>query len=110
MAVKKKSNVISQQARKELTELAADRTRSIRPPAVVRLNSENLPRPAAEAAGQPAAPPPPGYTELLEDLENRIRQTQVRAATAASRELIRLYWDIGREIVQRREREGWGRR
>ena len=27
---------------------------------------------------------------------------------AASRELIRLYWDIGREIVQRQDREGWG--
>ena len=33
---------------------------------------------------------------------------QVRAAVAANRELIRLYWDIGREIVQRQEREGWG--
>ncbi len=51
---------------------------------------------------------PPGYGELLEDLKSRILRTQVRAAVAASRELIRLYWDIGREIVQRQEREGWG--
>ena len=27
---------------------------------------------------------------------------------AASRELVRLYWDVGREIVQRQDREGWG--
>ncbi len=53
-------------------------------------------------------PLPPGYAELLEDLKNRIWRTQVRATVAASRELVRLYWDIGREIVQRQDREGWG--
>jgi predicted nuclease of restriction endonuclease-like (RecB) superfamily len=52
---------------------------------------------------------PPGYAELLEDLKTRIQRAQVRAAVAASRELIRLYWDIGWEIVQRQEQEGWGK-
>ena len=52
---------------------------------------------------------PPGYVELLEDIKDRIRHAQIRAAVGASRELIRLYWDIGREIVQRQEREGWGK-
>jgi predicted nuclease of restriction endonuclease-like (RecB) superfamily len=56
----------------------------------------------------PPAPVPLGYAELLESLKDRIRRTQVRAAVAASRELIRLYWDIGREIVQRQGQEGWG--
>ena len=28
---------------------------------------------------------------------------------AASRELVQLYWQIGREIVRRQEREGWGK-
>lgn len=51
---------------------------------------------------------PPGYAELLADIKNRIRHAQVRAATAANRELVQLYWDIGREIVHRQEREGWG--
>jgi predicted nuclease of restriction endonuclease-like (RecB) superfamily len=53
---------------------------------------------------------PAGYAELLVDIKNRIRRTQVRAATAANRELIRLYWDVGRQIAQRQEREGWGAR
>ncbi len=52
---------------------------------------------------------PTGYAELLDDLKLRIRQTQVRAATAASRELIRLYWHIGGEIVKRQKQEGWGK-
>lgn len=63
-------------------------------------------------ASQPASAPqsllPAGYAELLEDLKNRIRQTQVRAARAASRELVQLCWDIGREIVRRQDTEGWG--
>jgi predicted nuclease of restriction endonuclease-like (RecB) superfamily len=51
---------------------------------------------------------PAGYAELLENLKGRIRQAQVRAAVAVNRELICLYWEIGREIVHRQEREGWG--
>jgi len=54
------------------------------------------------------APLPSGYAELLENLKDRIRRGQVRAAVAASRELILLYWEIGQEIVQRQDREGWG--
>ena len=52
---------------------------------------------------------PTGYAELLEDLKDRIRRAQVHAVVAASRELICLYWEIGREIVQRQGQEGWGK-
>jgi predicted nuclease of restriction endonuclease-like (RecB) superfamily len=52
---------------------------------------------------------PAGYAELLEGLKDRIRHAQVRAAVAANRELVRLYWDIGRAIVERQRVEGWGR-
>jgi predicted nuclease of restriction endonuclease-like (RecB) superfamily len=49
-----------------------------------------------------------GYGELLEELKSRIRAAQVRAALAVNREMITLYWDIGRAITQRQDREGWG--
>jgi predicted nuclease of restriction endonuclease-like (RecB) superfamily len=52
---------------------------------------------------------PPGYAELLEDLKGRVRTAQLKAALAVNREMIRLYWDIGRLIVERQEREGWGK-
>jgi predicted nuclease of restriction endonuclease-like (RecB) superfamily len=45
---------------------------------------------------------------MLEDLKNRIRQAQVRAALSVNRELVLLYWHIGREILQRQQQEGWG--
>ena len=51
---------------------------------------------------------PRGYAELLDDLKTRIRAAQVKAVLAVNRELIQLYWDTGRIIVQRQERDGWG--
>lgn len=51
---------------------------------------------------------PPGYAELLDDLKARIRTAQVRAAVAVNRELILLYWRIGRDILRRQQAEGWG--
>jgi predicted nuclease of restriction endonuclease-like (RecB) superfamily len=81
---------------------------AIRPLAAAKLKGENLSQPVAEISRQPNVPLPPGYAEFLDNLKDRIRRTQVRAATAASRELVRLYWGIGREIVQRQELGGWG--
>jgi hypothetical protein len=58
----------------------------------------------------PGGKTPTGYVELLEDLKDRIRHAQIRAATAVSRELNLLYFEIGQRIVERQEREGWGAR
>ena len=52
---------------------------------------------------------PPGYGELLEDLKTRVRTAQLKAAVAVNRELIQLYWDIGRLIGERQAAEGWGK-
>jgi predicted nuclease of restriction endonuclease-like (RecB) superfamily len=48
------------------------------------------------------------YQELLSRLKSQIRTAQVRAAVAVNRELILLYWGIGKEILQRQASEGWG--
>lgn len=52
---------------------------------------------------------PGGYSELLDALKQRVQQAQTRAALSVNRELIQLYWEIGREIVMRQEHEGWGK-
>lgn len=49
-----------------------------------------------------------GYAEFLGMLKQRIQSAQFRAAMAVNEELLALYWDLGREIVERQEREGWG--
>ncbi|HEY9763484.1 MAG TPA: PDDEXK nuclease domain-containing protein [Trichocoleus sp.] len=51
---------------------------------------------------------PDDYQNFLKDLKGRIRQAQVKAALAVNRELVLLYWEIGREILARQEVEGWG--
>lgn len=48
------------------------------------------------------------YTHFLHDLKARIRAARTRAALAVNSELILLYWQIGRDILERQEREGWG--
>lgn len=49
------------------------------------------------------------YTELLNSVKARIRLAQYNALKAVNKELIALYWDIGQMIVNRQEREGWGK-
>ena len=51
---------------------------------------------------------PSGYQEFLQDLKGRIRTAQVQAAFAVNRELILLYWSIGRDLSQRFATEEWG--
>jgi predicted nuclease of restriction endonuclease-like (RecB) superfamily len=52
--------------------------------------------------------PPDGYAAWLADLKARIYTTQQRAALAVNTELLRLYWQIGHEILIRQAGEGWG--
>jgi predicted nuclease of restriction endonuclease-like (RecB) superfamily len=57
----------------------------------------------------PQAPPAvEGYDELLGEIKQRIGQAQVRAALAVNRELVCLYWQIGRDILARQGQQGWG--
>ncbi len=52
---------------------------------------------------------PSDYAEFLESLKTRVRHSQTKAMLSVNRELIALYWDIGRQIVERQELEGWGK-
>src|SRR5215472_12414621 len=49
-----------------------------------------------------------GYPALLKAIEKRVRSAQLRASFAVNRELILLYWSIGRDILSRQKAEGWG--
>jgi predicted nuclease of restriction endonuclease-like (RecB) superfamily len=48
------------------------------------------------------------YDAFLSILKQRIRTAQVRAALVVNQQLVLLYWQIGREILQRQQDEGWG--
>ncbi|CAG0970333.1 Putative nuclease YhcG [Planctomycetaceae bacterium] len=52
--------------------------------------------------------PPEGYADWLADLKARIHSAQQRATLAVNRELVLLYWQIGRDILARQSEQGWG--
>jgi predicted nuclease of restriction endonuclease-like (RecB) superfamily len=51
---------------------------------------------------------PENYDEFFQALKEQIRLSQIRAAIAVNQEMILLYWQIGREILERQQQEGWG--
>ncbi len=53
-------------------------------------------------------PAPEGYADWLAELKTRIHSAQQRATLAVNRELVLLYWQIGRDILTRQHEQGWG--
>ena len=51
---------------------------------------------------------PTGYLEFLEGLKKRIQAARIKAVLSVNRELILLYWQIGREVLEKQKEEGWG--
>ncbi|RUQ35943.1 MAG: DUF1016 domain-containing protein [Candidatus Competibacteraceae bacterium] len=51
---------------------------------------------------------PMDYAEWLAAIKARVATARQRAALAANAELIQLYWQIGRDILQRQSTQGWG--
>jgi predicted nuclease of restriction endonuclease-like (RecB) superfamily len=50
-----------------------------------------------------------GYPALLAVVKARIQSAQYAALRAVNKELVGLYWDIGRLIAERQQTEGWGK-
>ncbi len=53
-------------------------------------------------------PMPQQYTDWLNDLKHRIHIAQQKASFAVNRELVLLYWQIGNDILNRQQQQGWG--
>lgn len=51
---------------------------------------------------------PGGYSDWLAEVKTRIREARLRASLSVNTELIGLYWRIGRDILERQGRHGWG--
>jgi predicted nuclease of restriction endonuclease-like (RecB) superfamily len=64
----------------------------------------------ASSPGETATILPAGYASLLTDIKSRVRAAQLRAAVSVNRELILLYWDIGKTIAKSQEARGYGKK
>lgn len=48
------------------------------------------------------------YKNWLVELKSTIQQRQIKAALAVNTELIKLYWELGKQIVEKQENAKWG--
>jgi predicted nuclease of restriction endonuclease-like (RecB) superfamily len=49
-----------------------------------------------------------GYAGFIGELKARVAAARLSAARAVNHDLIALYWDIGKAIVQQQQARGWG--
>lgn len=49
------------------------------------------------------------YTEFLNALKVRIRSARISVTRVANKEMASLYWEIGKGIVEKQEKLGWGK-
>jgi len=49
------------------------------------------------------------YSQFLQSIKQRIQTSRIIAYRAVNRELIDLYWNIGKEIAERQKQHGWGK-
>ena len=52
--------------------------------------------------------PADGYEKWMTSIKERIRQSRIRASMMVNSEQTLLYWDVGHEILEKQENEGWG--
>lgn len=48
------------------------------------------------------------YVSFLKEIKEKISAARIKAYRRLNKELITLYWDIGKTIVERQEKHGWG--
>ncbi|MDR6208233.1 DUF1016 N-terminal domain-containing protein [Paraburkholderia graminis] len=48
------------------------------------------------------------YRHWFAELKQRVQRARQRAIASADRELVALYWQIGRDILDRQQKQGWG--
>lgn len=71
-------------------------------PAPRKKSSSRVAKPAAASLA------PADYAAWLGALKTRVRSAQLQAAARVNRELIALYWDLGRAIVNAQAQHAWG--
>lgn len=48
------------------------------------------------------------YNDWVLRLKQRFQQTQIKAAVQVNQELLKFYWELGAEIVEKQEKTNWG--
>lgn len=49
------------------------------------------------------------YTYFLDEIKQEINKARIIAARTVNKELITLYWNIGKMIINHQKKHGWGK-
>lgn len=49
------------------------------------------------------------YNSFLVEIKTKIQNSRIKALKSVNKEMINLYWELGKSIVERQERNGWGK-
>jgi predicted nuclease of restriction endonuclease-like (RecB) superfamily len=49
------------------------------------------------------------YADFLVEIKSRIDQSRIKAIRSINKELIKLYWHIGKAIIEKQNQFGWGK-
>lgn len=49
------------------------------------------------------------YADFLKEVKQKILSARISASRSVNKELINLYWELGKTIVERQIRHGWGK-
>lgn len=50
----------------------------------------------------------PNYSNWILQLKQKFQQTQIKAAVKVNQELLKFYWELGADIVEKQEKTNWG--
>ena len=48
------------------------------------------------------------YLQWIKELGSRYRRSQIKAAVKVNEEMLRFYWELGRDIVEMHVEDRWG--
>ena len=48
------------------------------------------------------------YVQWIKELSSRYRRSQIKAAVKVNQEMLQFYWELGRDIVQKKAESQWG--
>ncbi len=48
------------------------------------------------------------YIEWLKNIKSRFKMTQIKASIKVNDEMLRFYWSLGRDIVEKQAESKWG--
>ena len=48
------------------------------------------------------------YTKWIAELSSRYRKSQIKAAVKVNSEMLQYYWELGKDIVEKKAENKWG--